>query len=153
MNCSFCSVTAFNGRRFRRRPLDAVIEELKKIPQKMVVLTDDNIVGYGQQDRDWAYAFFSRIVEEGIKKYFFTTTMISTITRFMYLLSASSKKYFYQDLFHNQVLFHYSNHVLNLLVFLLLPVYHPNSILQIPSANYYEVLLVVFFSFSLHIPS
>ena len=72
MNCSFCSVTAFNGRRFRRRPLDAVIEELKKIPQKMVVLTDDNIVGYGQQDRDWAYAFFSRIVEEGIKKYFFT---------------------------------------------------------------------------------
>ncbi|MBW2561855.1 MAG: B12-binding domain-containing radical SAM protein [Deltaproteobacteria bacterium] len=76
MNCSFCSVTAFNGRRFRRRPLDAVIEELKKIPQKMIVLTDDNIIGYGQRDRDWADAFFSRIVEEGIKKYFFTQASI-----------------------------------------------------------------------------
>ena len=76
MNCSFCSVTAFNGRRFRRRPLDAVIQELKRIPQKMIVITDDNIIGYGQKDRDWAYAFFSRIVEEGIKKYFFTNTTI-----------------------------------------------------------------------------
>jgi len=42
----------------------------------MIVLTDDNIIGYGQRDRDWADAFFSRIVEEGIKKYFFTQASI-----------------------------------------------------------------------------
>ncbi len=33
----FCSVTAFNGRRFRRRPLDAVLEELEQIPQKRIL--------------------------------------------------------------------------------------------------------------------
>jgi radical SAM superfamily enzyme YgiQ (UPF0313 family) len=29
MNCSFCSVTAFNGRRFRRRPHESVSDELE----------------------------------------------------------------------------------------------------------------------------
>jgi len=76
MNCSFCSVTAFNGRRFRRRPLDSVIEEIEQIPQKRVMLVDDNIIGYGKQDIEWAYAFFSRILEKGIKKIFFAQASI-----------------------------------------------------------------------------
>lgn len=76
MNCAFCSVTAFNGRRFRRRPLDAVIKELEQIPQKMVLLTDDNIIGYEKKDLDWVRAFFSRILEKGIKKIFFAQASI-----------------------------------------------------------------------------
>jgi radical SAM superfamily enzyme YgiQ (UPF0313 family) len=76
MNCVFCSVTAFNGGRFRRRPLGAVIEELEQIPQKKVMITDDNIIGYSQKDKDWAKAFFSRIIEKGIKKYFFVQTSL-----------------------------------------------------------------------------
>jgi radical SAM superfamily enzyme YgiQ (UPF0313 family) len=71
MNCSFCSVTAFNGRRFRRRNLDQVLAELEQIPQKRVMLTDDNIIGYSRQDQDWAKAFFSGIIRRGIKKHFF----------------------------------------------------------------------------------
>ena len=76
MNCTFCSVTAFNGRRFRRRPLEAVVAELEQIPQKKIMLTDDNIIGYGEKDREWARAFFSRILEKGIKKIFFTQASI-----------------------------------------------------------------------------
>jgi radical SAM superfamily enzyme YgiQ (UPF0313 family) len=76
MDCTFCSVTAFNGRRFRRRPLESVIAELEQIPQKMVMLTDDNIIGYGKEDRDWAYAFFSRILEKRIRKIFFAQASI-----------------------------------------------------------------------------
>ncbi len=76
MNCSFCSVTAFNGRRFRRRPLEAVIEELEQIPHKWVSLTDDNIIGYGRKDLDWTHAFFLRILEKGIQKRFFTQASI-----------------------------------------------------------------------------
>lgn len=71
MNCAFCSVTAFNGRRFRRRNLEDVIAELETIPQKRVLITDDNIIGYGKKDREWARAFFNRILEKGIKKTFF----------------------------------------------------------------------------------
>jgi len=76
MNCIFCSVTAFNGGRFRRRPLEAVINELEQIPQKKVLITDDNIIGYSKEDKAWAKAFFSRIIEKGIKKYFFTQASI-----------------------------------------------------------------------------
>jgi radical SAM superfamily enzyme YgiQ (UPF0313 family) len=71
MNCAFCSVTAFNGRRYRRRPLQAVIEELEQIPQRLVMIADDNLVGYGKRDREWASRFFETILERKIKKYFF----------------------------------------------------------------------------------
>lgn len=70
MSCSFCSVTAFNGGRFRRRSLDAVIEELDLIPQKRIMLTDDNLFGYGKEDREWTRAFFTQILDKGIKKPF-----------------------------------------------------------------------------------
>lgn len=76
MNCTFCSVTAFNGRRFRRRPLDAVIEELEQIPQKRILISDDNIIGHGEKDLEWTHAFFSRILEKGIKKIFFAQSSI-----------------------------------------------------------------------------
>ncbi len=76
MNCSFCSVTAFNGRRFRRRPVDHVIAELEQMPQKWVGLTDDNIIGYGKKDLEWTRTFFSRILEKGIKKVFFAQASI-----------------------------------------------------------------------------
>jgi len=71
MNCAFCSVTAFNGSRYRRRPLQAVIEELEQIPQRLVMIADDNLVGYGKRDREWASSFFETILERKIKKYFF----------------------------------------------------------------------------------
>ncbi len=76
MNCSFCSVTAFNGQRFRRRNLDSVIEELEQIPQKWISLNDDNIIGYGKKDLEWTYSFFSRILEKGMKKSFFAQASI-----------------------------------------------------------------------------
>jgi radical SAM superfamily enzyme YgiQ (UPF0313 family) len=76
MNCSFCSVSAFNGRRFRRRALEEVIKELEQIPQKNVMITDDNIIGYSKEDSDWAKAFFVRIIEKGIKKIFFAQASI-----------------------------------------------------------------------------
>ncbi len=76
MNCTFCSVTAFNGRRFRRRSLDAVIEEIEQIPQKKVLIADDNIIGYSKEDFEWTKAFFSRIVEKKIRKIFIAQASI-----------------------------------------------------------------------------
>ncbi len=76
MDCSFCSVTAFNGRRFRRRPLEPVMRELTQIPQKKIMITDDNIIGYGKQDIEWARSLFSSIIENNIKKIFFAQTTL-----------------------------------------------------------------------------
>ena len=71
MDCTFCSVTAFNGRRFRRRPLASVLAELKQIPQKMVLLADDNIIGHGRKDTEWAKRFFREVRALRLNKIFF----------------------------------------------------------------------------------
>jgi radical SAM superfamily enzyme YgiQ (UPF0313 family) len=44
-NCSFCSTTRFFGRQIRRRPVEEVIKEIKKLSSRFVFFTDNNILG------------------------------------------------------------------------------------------------------------
>jgi radical SAM superfamily enzyme YgiQ (UPF0313 family) len=71
MDCEFCSVTAFNGRRYRQRPVEEVLDELETIPQKMVFFVDDNIIGYGRRAEERAIALFKGMIERGIRKDWF----------------------------------------------------------------------------------
>jgi radical SAM superfamily enzyme YgiQ (UPF0313 family) len=71
MDCEFCSVTAFNGRRYRHRPAEDVLDELETIPQKMLFFVDDNIIGYGQESRQQALAIFKGMVERKLDKWWF----------------------------------------------------------------------------------
>lgn len=45
LNCSFCSVTAFNGARYRQRPIPDVIREFQSIRERLVLIVDDNLIG------------------------------------------------------------------------------------------------------------
>ena len=45
LNCSFCSVTAFNGARYRQRPITDVVREFQSIREKHVLVVDDNLIG------------------------------------------------------------------------------------------------------------
>ncbi len=45
LNCSFCSVTTFNGAQYRQRPVDDVVREFATIPEKRILVVDDNLVG------------------------------------------------------------------------------------------------------------
>jgi radical SAM superfamily enzyme YgiQ (UPF0313 family) len=45
LDCSFCSVPAFSGRKYRRRPIEKVVQEFKLIPEKYVLIVDDNFIG------------------------------------------------------------------------------------------------------------
>jgi radical SAM superfamily enzyme YgiQ (UPF0313 family) len=45
LNCSFCSVTAFNGGTYRHRPAADVIAELRLIREKVILFVDDNLIG------------------------------------------------------------------------------------------------------------
>ena len=48
LNCSFCSVTAFNGYRYRQRPVEHVVREFGEIREKLVLVVDDNLIGTSQ---------------------------------------------------------------------------------------------------------
>lgn len=45
LNCSFCSVTAFNGAHYRQRSIEDVVSEFKSIREKYVLVVDDNLIG------------------------------------------------------------------------------------------------------------
>ena len=45
LDCSFCSVTAFNGKIYRHRPIENVIQEFKLIREKYILIVDDNLIG------------------------------------------------------------------------------------------------------------
>ena len=62
-NCNFCSVTAFNGSRYRLRNIDSVIEEIKSIKAKRLFIVDDNIVGSGDKYIKRAKELFTRLKE------------------------------------------------------------------------------------------
>jgi hypothetical protein len=44
LNCSVCSVTAFNGAQYRQRPIPDVIREFQSIGEKRVPVVDDNLI-------------------------------------------------------------------------------------------------------------
>jgi radical SAM superfamily enzyme YgiQ (UPF0313 family) len=45
LNCTFCSVTAFNGARYRQRPIPDVVREFRLVREKHVLVADDNLIG------------------------------------------------------------------------------------------------------------
>lgn len=42
-NCDFCSIRAFYGGSLRQRPIDELVEEIRSVGRKNVILIDDNI--------------------------------------------------------------------------------------------------------------
>jgi radical SAM superfamily enzyme YgiQ (UPF0313 family) len=45
LNCSFCSVTAFNGAHYRQRPIPDVVREFQLVRERHVLVVDDNLIG------------------------------------------------------------------------------------------------------------
>lgn len=64
-NCNFCSVTAFNGAKYRLRNIDNVIEEINSIKSKNIFIIDDNIVGSGQRCIKRSFELFDRLKDTG----------------------------------------------------------------------------------------
>ncbi len=50
-NCSFCSVTRFNGRTYRFRPIHEVVREIESLPSRNVFIIDDNIFSHRGRTR------------------------------------------------------------------------------------------------------
>ena len=68
LNCSFCSVTAFNGGLFRHRPIENVIAELRQIHEKRILFVDDNLVGTRRDHIAYAKDLFRAMIREGLTR-------------------------------------------------------------------------------------
>ncbi len=71
MDCYFCSVSAFNGRKYRQRPYKEVLDELEQMHQRMIFFVDDNILGYGKGAEERAIQLFKGMVDRKLTKTWF----------------------------------------------------------------------------------
>jgi len=66
LSCSFCSVTAFNGGKFRHRPVENVIDELRQIQEKIILFVDDNLIGTRKDHIAHTKELFRAMIREGL---------------------------------------------------------------------------------------
>jgi len=68
LNCSFCSVTAFNGARYRPRAIPDVVREFQAIREKRVLVVDDNLIGTRPEHIARAKDLFRAMARANLRK-------------------------------------------------------------------------------------
>ena len=68
LNCSFCSVTVFNGARYRQRPIPDVVREFQLIHEKHVLVVDDNLIGTRPEHIARAKDLFRAMAQTNLRK-------------------------------------------------------------------------------------
>jgi radical SAM superfamily enzyme YgiQ (UPF0313 family) len=68
MNCSFCSVTAFNGTHYRQRPIPDVVREFQLVREKHVLVVDDNLIGTRPEHIARGKDLFRAMVQANLRK-------------------------------------------------------------------------------------
>ncbi len=68
LDCGFCSVPTFNGRRYRQRPIADVVEEFRTIQEKLVLIVDDNLIGTSAKHIGRAKDLFRAMIRAKLRK-------------------------------------------------------------------------------------
>jgi radical SAM superfamily enzyme YgiQ (UPF0313 family) len=77
LDCSFCSVSAFNGRKYRRRPISDVVDEFHSIPERFVLVVDDNLIGTRRDHIARAKELFRAMIDADLDKRWFCQATIN----------------------------------------------------------------------------
>jgi radical SAM superfamily enzyme YgiQ (UPF0313 family) len=77
MDCSFCSVTAFNGRLFRMRDVDDVVAEMRAIPERDIIFVDDDLNGFSRKAKERCLELFRKMADAGLDKQWITQVTIN----------------------------------------------------------------------------
>lgn len=75
--CNFCTVTAFNGGKFRHRPIEHVIDELRQIREKLILFVDDNLIGTRRDHMAYSKELFRAMIREGLTKPWICQTTVN----------------------------------------------------------------------------
>ena len=68
LNCNFCSVTTFNGAKYRQRPIPDVVQEFRSIREKRVLVVDDNLIGTRPEHIARAKELFRALARANLRK-------------------------------------------------------------------------------------
>lgn len=81
-SCEFCSVPQFQGKKYRERPIEDVLDELESIKGQYrgLILTDENFYGHSKKSNERVRALFKGMVERGIYQNWFGFTSLNIYT-------------------------------------------------------------------------
>ena len=68
LNCTFCSVTTFNGAKYRQRAIPEVVREFQSIREKLVLVVDDNLIGTRPEHIARAKDLFRALAHANLRK-------------------------------------------------------------------------------------
>jgi radical SAM superfamily enzyme YgiQ (UPF0313 family) len=77
MDCSFCSVTAFNGRLFRMRTVEEVVAEVAAIPERDIIFVDDDLNGFSPRAKRRCAELFRAMTAADLRKQWITQVTIN----------------------------------------------------------------------------
>ena len=77
MDCSFCSVTVFNGRLFRMRSIDEVIDEIAAIEARDIIFVDDDLNGFSRKAKQRCMDLFRAMTDARLNKRWITQVTIN----------------------------------------------------------------------------
>ena len=77
LNCTFCSVTAFNGAHYRLRPIPDIVREFQLIREKYVLAVDDNLIGTRPEHIARAKDLFRAMAQANLLKEWVAQTTIN----------------------------------------------------------------------------
>ncbi|OFV80824.1 MAG: hypothetical protein A2W26_06880, partial [Acidobacteria bacterium RBG_16_64_8] len=77
LRCRFCSVTAFNGARYRQRPVPDVVREFQSIRERLVFVVDDNLIGTTAAQLSRAKELFRALAAADLGKHWIAQTSVN----------------------------------------------------------------------------
>ena len=77
MDCSFCSVTVFNGRLFRMRTIEEVVAEIAAIEARDIIFVDDDLNGFSRKAKERCMALFRAMADARLVKRWITQVTIN----------------------------------------------------------------------------
>ncbi|HEX4346154.1 MAG TPA: radical SAM protein [Vicinamibacterales bacterium] len=77
MDCSFCSVTVFNGRLFRMREVADVVAEMAAVPARDIIFVDDDLNGFSRKAKERCMELFRAMADAKLNKQWITQVTIN----------------------------------------------------------------------------
>jgi radical SAM superfamily enzyme YgiQ (UPF0313 family) len=77
LRCRFCSVTAFNGARYRERPVSDVVREFGLIKERLVFVVDDNLIGTTRAQLTRSKELFRAMAQAELGKHWIAQTTVN----------------------------------------------------------------------------
>lgn len=94
-NCSWCNIPIYQGKKIRFRPIDIVVEEIKKLSGKEFYVTDDTIMLNRENTQKYLIELCERIKDFNVNMFLSCSPSVNSENKFLDTLASAGTKNLY----------------------------------------------------------